>query len=121
MKSLALSDIVLSGFQPFEGESMADTMTNIMAARYSIDVPEFEPVSEEAKDFIKCIFKADPAERPTAAQLLQHKWLAHFNQPTEQPRPRSMRKLASVGHIKVRQQIRHDAIAKRAPAVDEDA
>jgi calcium/calmodulin-dependent protein kinase I len=33
-------------------------------------------VSETAKDFVRYCLTIDPKERPTAAQALQHKWLA---------------------------------------------
>lgn len=32
-------------------------------------------VSQEAKDFISSLVKADPSARPTASEALQHKWL----------------------------------------------
>lgn len=114
-------DIVLSGFQPFEGDSMAETMLNILGCKYTMEVPEFDPVSDEAKDFIKCIFKPNPAERPTAKQLLEHVWLVPFNSPESAGhKAPSLRKLASIGHIKARQTVRRQEIAKRAANAQDD-
>lgn len=38
--------------------------------------PEYwQGVSETARDFVRACLTVDPTNRPTAAQLLQHKWL----------------------------------------------
>ena len=34
-----------------------------------------ETLSSEGKDFLRCCFKRNPAERPTAAVLLEHRFL----------------------------------------------
>lgn len=34
-----------------------------------------ETLSPEGKDFLRCCFQRNPAERPTAAKLLEHRFL----------------------------------------------
>ena len=41
--------------------------------RDSPGIPEI--LSPEGKDFLRCCFRRNPAERPTAAMLLDHRWL----------------------------------------------
>lgn len=45
-------------------------------------------VSETAKDFVNACLTTDPATRPTAADALEHKWLAS-DQPHFVPDPES--------------------------------
>ncbi|ORX70074.1 kinase-like protein, partial [Linderina pennispora] len=62
---------LLTGKPPY-----ADLMQ--MQAMYRIVEDELPPIpegiSEELKDFLMQCFKKDPKERPTAPQLMEHKW-----------------------------------------------
>jgi len=40
-----------------------------------------EALSPEGKDFLRCCFKRNPAERPAAAVLLEHRFLKNSQQP----------------------------------------
>ncbi|KAL2333595.1 hypothetical protein Fmac_014808 [Flemingia macrophylla] len=40
-----------------------------------------ETLSSEGKDFLRCCFKRNPAERPTAAILLEHRFVKNSQQP----------------------------------------
>jgi len=47
------------------------------------DPPIPDNLSPEGKDFLRCCFKRNPAERPTASKLLEHPFIQnsnHFNQ-----------------------------------------
>ena len=46
-----------------------------LSCDYTLDLPNFEHVSEDGKDFIKKLLVLEPSERQTAAQTLQHPWL----------------------------------------------
>ena len=46
-----------------------------LSCDYTLDLPNFEHVSESGKDFIKKLLVLDPLERQTAAETLQHPWL----------------------------------------------
>ena len=54
-----------------------------LSCDYTLDLPNFEHVSDAGKDFIKKLLVLDPSERHTAAQALQHPWLTdnrvHFS------------------------------------------
>lgn len=43
--------------------------------------PVPESLSAEAKDFLRCCFQRNPAERPSASMLLEHRFLKNSSQP----------------------------------------
>jgi len=40
-------------------------------------IPQWEHLSEDARDFLRCVLAADPDMRPTANEAGDHKWLAN--------------------------------------------
>ena len=68
---------LLCGYTPFDRDTQEEEARAIMRGNY-----RFEPaaywanVSETARDFVKRCLTLDPNRRPTAEQLLKHKWLA---------------------------------------------
>lgn len=48
-----------------------------MACDYTMDEPEFEDVSEEAKNFITRLLVLDQSERMSAQDALNHAWFAN--------------------------------------------
>jgi len=67
--------VLLCGFPPFYGEQQKELFENIMAGNYDFPDPEWQNVSEAAKDFIRKILVVNPEHRATAEQCLQHKWI----------------------------------------------
>lgn len=68
--------VLLSGFSPFLGNSDLETMTNVTKAIYDFDDESFDPISDEAKDFISKLLIKDPNRRLKPNDCLDHKWLA---------------------------------------------
>ncbi|KAF8964827.1 kinase-like domain-containing protein [Flammula alnicola] len=68
---------LLAGYTPFDRDSQQQEMEAIIAGDYKFEPEEYwQNVSETAKDFVRTCLTVDPAIRPTAAAVLQHKWLA---------------------------------------------
>jgi serine/threonine protein kinase len=44
-------------------------------AQFDFDSPEWDGISDSAKDFIRNLLVKDPSKRYTAAQCLDHAWL----------------------------------------------
>ena len=64
-------------------------MEAILAGDYKFEPEEYwANVSETAKSFVRECLTIDPTSRPTAAEALQHKWLAS-EQPYFVPDPES--------------------------------
>lgn len=49
----------LSGESPFQGNSDAETLSLVTAARFEFDPESFEDISDQAKDFISSLLKKD--------------------------------------------------------------
>ncbi|KAG6907108.1 hypothetical protein DXG01_010484 [Tephrocybe rancida] len=68
---------LLAGYTPFDRDSQQQEMEAIIAGDYKFEPQEYwANVSGTAKDFVEKCLTLDPKARPTAAQVLEHKWLA---------------------------------------------
>mmetsp|Transcript_68672 Transcript_68672/g.143297 ORF Transcript_68672/g.143297 Transcript_68672/m.143297 type:complete len:407 (+) Transcript_68672:163-1383(+) len=67
--------VMLCGFQPFQLESQNAMYQAIQYGRFSFPSPEWDVVSQEAKDYIKTVLQVKPSKRPTAADCLKHPWI----------------------------------------------
>uniref|UniRef100_A0A1I7XS18 non-specific serine/threonine protein kinase n=1 Tax=Heterorhabditis bacteriophora TaxID=37862 RepID=A0A1I7XS18_HETBA len=74
--------ILLCGYPPFfsqHGLPMSPGMkAKIKSGQYTFPSPEWDCVSEAAKDLIKKLLRTDPAERYTIEQTMGHKWITHY-------------------------------------------
>jgi len=68
---------LLAGKRPFRRENRRLESEAIIAGDYEFEPPErWADVSETARDFVSACLTVNPAQRPTAADLLGHQWLA---------------------------------------------
>ncbi|NP_001099057.1 myosin light chain kinase 3 [Danio rerio] len=67
--------MLLSGLSPFMGDNDAETMNNILHAKWEFDTEAFENVSEEAKDFISSLLVSAKCSRLSASGCMKHSWL----------------------------------------------
>ncbi|XP_059080354.1 myosin light chain kinase, smooth muscle-like isoform X1 [Tigriopus californicus] len=67
--------VLLSGLSPFMGDSQTDTFSNISRAEYDFEEPEFDSITQEAKDFIALLLIKTPGKRMSAEKCLEHPWL----------------------------------------------
>ncbi|XP_036447658.1 myosin light chain kinase, smooth muscle-like [Colossoma macropomum] len=67
--------ILLSGESPFQGSSDAETLALVTAASWEFD-PEFDDITDEAKDFICKLLKKEKRARMSCEQALAHAWMA---------------------------------------------
>jgi calcium/calmodulin-dependent protein kinase I len=67
--------ILVCGFPPFYDESTPALVQQITSGRYEFPSPWWDPVSENAKSFVRFLLNTDPATRPSAEQALSHPWL----------------------------------------------
>src|SRR3569833_1330634 len=69
--------ILLSGRPPFDGNDDREIVKNVKKGEYSLSIPEFKSISEEAKDLIKKMLTLDINTRITAEEALNHVWIQH--------------------------------------------
>lgn len=64
--------ILLCGFPPFDDENHAEFNKNIMSGVIPFPSPEWDSISEEAKDLIRKMVHKNPQVRLSASQVLEH-------------------------------------------------
>lgn len=67
--------ILLCGFPPFYGDNDAQMFRKIKSASYKFLAPYWDPISNDAKDFISKLLVVDPKKRMDCAQALEHPWI----------------------------------------------
>ena len=68
--------ILLCGFPPFYAQNDGELYRRIKAGRYRFIKPQWDPISDEAKAFIRRMLVVDPRQRATIPELLKDPWLA---------------------------------------------
>jgi len=66
--------LFLCGHPPFIGNTDVEILSKVRKGVYNFDYDYWDNVSEEAKDLISNCLQLDPRLRPSAAQILNHKW-----------------------------------------------
>lgn len=69
--------ILLCGFPPFYDENNAELFAQIKSASYDYPSPYWDEVSDEAKSLIDALLVVDPSQRLSAAEFLEHPWVAN--------------------------------------------
>jgi len=67
--------ILLCGFPPFFSEDDDEVFDQILEGKYNYPSPQWDDVSELAKDLIDRLLVLDPKKRYTAKQTLEHPWV----------------------------------------------
>lgn len=70
-----LTYVLLSGLSPFLGDENGETFNNIISGSFTFEEPEFDQISDAAKDFIRSLLVVDQKERMSAAASLYHPWM----------------------------------------------
>lgn len=66
--------ILLSGRMPFSGENDQEILQEVKKGKFSLEISEFNFVSNEALDLIKGLMAYNPKERFSAKNSLRHPW-----------------------------------------------
>jgi len=67
--------ILLCGFPPFYGNNDQQIFEKIMKANYDFPSPDWDDITDEAKEFIQAILQLEPSARPTASDCLIAPWI----------------------------------------------
>jgi calcium-dependent protein kinase len=66
--------VLVSGYLPFQGGTKQQIFNKILKGKYHFNHPEFELVSQEAKDLIKKLLIVDPEQRISGEEALRDVW-----------------------------------------------
>ena len=69
---------LLCGYEPFAGDTTEDIIAANKLNAYDFDSPEWEKVSDEAKDFVRLAMNASSRNRLTVLEALAHPWMAQY-------------------------------------------
>jgi len=67
--------VVLSGYFPWQGQSEHEIQEAICSHNIIFYSPEFDEISDSAKDFMRQLLEADPTKRLTIDKAKQHQWI----------------------------------------------
>eukprot|EP01127_Copromyxa_protea_P000265 TRINITY_DN10226_c0_g1_i1.p1 TRINITY_DN10226_c0_g1~~TRINITY_DN10226_c0_g1_i1.p1 ORF type:complete len:445 (-),score=117.01 TRINITY_DN10226_c0_g1_i1:48-1382(-) len=79
--------ILLCGFPPFYGKNDQQVFDKILRVDFTFPSPDWDDISDEAKDFIRAILVKDVNARPSAADCLESPWLTSSAPPRPVSRP----------------------------------
>ena len=67
--------VMLTGILPFEGETNDEIFNKILTKEVNFEHPNFNIISNEAKNFIKLCLEKDPNKRISAQKLIENNWI----------------------------------------------
>ena len=67
--------ILLCGYPPFYGDTDNQIFDAVRTARFDFPSPDWDGISDSAKDFVSALLQRTPSNRPTAASALEHAWI----------------------------------------------
>ncbi|KAG4090790.1 Pkinase-domain-containing protein [Neocallimastix lanati (nom. inval.)] len=68
--------ILLSGYPPFGGDSDYEIYNSVVNCIFKYFSPEWDEISDNAKDFINRLLTIDPLKRMSAKEALEHPWIS---------------------------------------------
>ena len=71
--------ILLCGYPPFYGDTDNQIFDSVRTGRFDFPSPDWDGISQSAKDFICSMLRKDQSKRLTAAQALQHAWIQEMS------------------------------------------
>lgn len=74
--------ILLCGYPPFYGDTDKQIFDSVRTGRFDFPSPDWDEISDSAKDFIKGMLERDPTKRGSAAELLEHPWILEMTMST---------------------------------------
>jgi calcium-dependent protein kinase len=74
--------MLLSGNPPFRGKDNNEICGNVLTAELALDEAALPGVSDEARDFLRCVLNRDVAARPGPSEAAAHPWLATVGRAT---------------------------------------
>jgi len=68
--------ILLCGYPPFYGDSDSDILKAVKKGAFEFPEEDWKYVSGDAKDVISKMLTKDKSKRPSASEILQHRWMS---------------------------------------------
>ncbi len=69
--------ILLCGYPPFNGQTDKKIIEAVLQGEFTLDEPEWEHVSQDAKFLVRRLLEYNPDQRISALEALNHPWILH--------------------------------------------
>lgn len=80
-----ISFVLLCGYPPFAGDTDPEILKKVKSGSFEFRSPEWDPISQGAKNLITQMLTFDPSIRPTAETVLMSPWLKFKGTPKSTP------------------------------------
>jgi len=80
-----ISFILLCGYPPFAGDTDPEILRKVREGIFEFKSPEWDPISQGAKNLVTQMLTVDPSLRPAAESLLSSPWLRFKGTPAAAP------------------------------------
>lgn len=84
--------ILLCGYPPFYGDTDNQIFDSVRTGRFDFPSPDWDDISNNAKDFICAMLRRDPSKRLSAAKALEHPWIREMTGRETPPKTKGHRK-----------------------------
>lgn len=69
---------MVSGYLPFQGNNNGEVFNKIKTGNFHFNHTEFDMISGNCKDLIKCMLVVNPSKRYNGLDCLKHKWFKNL-------------------------------------------
>jgi len=94
--------VLLCGFPPFNGENEKEILAKVSKAEYSLDYPEWEYVSDQARNLVGRLLDPNPEQRISAEEALTDPWFKMMLGETCLDKPLAISTLKNLQQFRVR-------------------
>lgn len=67
--------ILLCGYPPFNGANDKQIIEAVLKGKFTLDEPEWDGITNEAKDLVRQLLAYEPEKRASAQEALLHPWI----------------------------------------------
>jgi calcium-dependent protein kinase len=114
-----ISFILLCGYPPFSGDTDPEILKKVKNGSFEFKSPEWDNISQGAKNLVTQMLTSDPTLRPSAEHLLQSQWLKYKGAPKQEPLQQNfMKRLQSFQASSRLKKIALTAVAQQLPDKD---
>lgn len=99
--------IILCGYPPFEGSSEKIIMEKIIEGKYRIDGPDWEDISNGAKNLIKKLLTYDHTQRISAEDALKDEWIQRMSTTEQIKKPLAERAFKNLKNFRAANKIQN--------------
>ena len=103
--------LLLVGYPPFNGSSDKQIIQAVLRGEYSLDEPEWDEISDEAKNLIRRCLTKDIDKRISAGEALQHPWITKYGAEELMEKGAATKALSNLKNFRADQKLKQAALS----------